>query len=60
MKATEIYEATCNYAKQKAKWFKAYDILENIMVMKKNLQTKRENDIFKTQFIMNYLNLESA
>jgi hypothetical protein len=51
----EVQRQTMQYIKQKRKWLKAYEVLEDIVMEAKEIATKKEENIFKYQFLLNFL-----
>lgn len=50
-----IYDSIVQYSNSRKQWFKAFDLVLDIVIATKNLGS-REKDIYKTQFVLNYLN----
>lgn len=45
-----------DYSKKKKTWLKAFEILQEILVMKDEFNSEQEKNIYKFQLIINYLN----
>ena len=56
IKAEEIFDQVFDYSKKKKTWLKAFEILQEILVMKDEFNSEQEKNIYKFQLIINYLN----
>lgn len=54
--ASEVFDQVLDYSGKKKIWMKAFEILQEILVMKDEFNTEQEKSIYKFQLIINYLN----
>ena len=44
------------YSRKKKVWLKAFEILQEVLVLKEEFNNEQEKNIYKFQLIINYLN----
>lgn len=59
-KAEDIFDQVLEYSRKKKTWLKAFEILQEILVMKDEFNSEQEKNIYKFQLIINYLNQTSS
>lgn len=51
----ELINEIRTFSKAKRHWLKAYEILEDIVLSNQDCQNDKEKNIFRYQFLLNYL-----
>ena len=54
--AEKIFKEMSEYSKKKKIWYKAFEILQEILLLIDDTKSAKEKEIYKFQLILNYLN----
>lgn len=54
--AEKLYKEMSDYSKKKKVWYKAFEILQEILLLIDDSKSAKEKEIYSFQLILNYLN----